>query len=124
MIKPKVLLLDEFQKITREKLADNHAIAIDPETIFISREKKNQEKTCEFNGTVLESHSTGNELRYALNCGHLWIFVKCSDVEQINFIVGGPVGSSETVLKHVDSLNRAYHELKSWTNPAWMRDIL
>lgn len=69
------------------------------------------------------------------------IFVECSDAEQINFIVGGPVGSSETVLKRVDSLNGAYHELKgtetyvrvecidqrglkAWTNPLWLRDIL
>lgn len=69
------------------------------------------------------------------------IFVECSDAVRINFIVGGSVGSSETVLKRVDPLNRAYHELKgnetyvrvecvdergltAWTNPLWLSDIM
>lgn len=64
-----VLEPDEFQKITGEKPADEHAIAIRPETISISREKENKEKAYEFKGTVLESRSRGNVLRYALNAG-------------------------------------------------------
>ncbi|MDO4298522.1 MAG: CehA/McbA family metallohydrolase [Lachnospiraceae bacterium] len=66
------------------------------------------------------------------------VFVECSDVERINFIVGGTVGSSETVLRHVDPLNCGRHELKggetyvrvecvdekgrtAWTNPLWLQ---
>ena len=65
------------------------------------------------------------------------VFVECSDVERINFIVGGKVGSSETVLRHVDKLNYGCHELQggetyvriecidakgqtAWTNALWL----
>lgn len=67
------------------------------------------------------------------------VFVECSDVARINFIAGGAVGRSETVLRHVDPLRGAYHELRgdetyvrvecvddrgqtAWTNPLWLRD--
>lgn len=65
------------------------------------------------------------------------IFVECSEVERINFIVGGPVGRSETVLRHEDPLIRGIHELRgnetyvriecidkqgrtAWTNPLFL----
>lgn len=65
------------------------------------------------------------------------VFVECSDVERINFIVGGIVGSSETILRHVGALNYGCHELNgtetyvriecvdekgrtAWTNALWL----
>lgn len=65
------------------------------------------------------------------------VFVECSDCEYINFIVGGVVGSSETVSKHINPVKRAVHELKgnekyvrvecvdehgktAWTNVLWL----
>lgn len=65
------------------------------------------------------------------------VFVECSSVERINFIVGGRVGSSETVLRHVDELRYGEHELHggetyvrvecvdakgntAWTNALWL----
>lgn len=65
------------------------------------------------------------------------VFVSCSNVERIHFIAGGMVGRSETVLKHVDDLNYACHELRgdetyirvecedekgqtAWTNAMWL----
>ena len=66
-----------------------------------------------------------------------WIFVECSDVEKVNFISGGSVGSSETVLCSEQKLREAYHKLSgketyvriecvdeqgriAWTNPLWL----
>lgn len=65
------------------------------------------------------------------------VFVECSDAERVNFIVGGTVGSSETILKHVNPIRRAVHDLKgnekyvrvecvdehgrtAWTNVLWL----
>lgn len=65
------------------------------------------------------------------------IFVECSDVERINFIVGGYVGRSETKLKHEEPLTGGFHMLKgdekyvriecvdhkgrtAWTNVLWL----
>lgn len=65
------------------------------------------------------------------------VFVECSEVERINFIVGGYVGRSETMLKHEDSLTGGFHVLKgdekyvriecvddkgrvAWTNVMWL----
>lgn len=65
------------------------------------------------------------------------VFVECSEVERINFIVGGYVGRSETLLKHEDSLTGGFHILKgdekyvriecvdnegrmAWTNVMWL----
>lgn len=65
------------------------------------------------------------------------IFVECSEVEKINFIVGGYIGRSETILKHEDLLTGGIHVLKgdekyvrvecvdskgrvAWTNVLWL----
>lgn len=65
------------------------------------------------------------------------VFVECSDAERVNFIVGGMVGRSETVLQHVTPIRYACHELKgdepyvriecidekgrkAWTNVLWL----
>lgn len=65
------------------------------------------------------------------------VFVECSPVERINFIVGGAVGSSGTMLCHGDPLTAGFHELRdkatyvrvecvdqkgrtAWTNPLWL----
>ncbi len=66
-----------------------------------------------------------------------WVYVECSDAEKINFIAGGPVGSSETVLCADRKLREAHHRLNgkenyiriecvdeqgrvAWTNPLWL----
>lgn len=65
------------------------------------------------------------------------VFVECAAAECVNFIVGGTVGSSETVQKHTNPIRYAYHELrgnekyvriecvdsmgrKAWTNVLWL----
>lgn len=65
------------------------------------------------------------------------VFVDCSDAECVNFIAGGVVGSSETVLKHTNPIRYAVHTLrgnetyirvecvdkegrKAWTNALWL----
>ena len=65
------------------------------------------------------------------------VFVDCSDAECVNFIAGGVVGSSETVLKHTNPIRHAVHTLrgnetyirvecvdkegrKAWTNALWL----
>lgn len=65
------------------------------------------------------------------------VFFECSDVERINFIAGGYVGRSETLLKHEDPLTGGFHILKgdekyvriecvdnkgrvAWTNVLWL----
>lgn len=65
------------------------------------------------------------------------VFIECSEVERINFIVGGPIGRSETIMKYVDPLCKAWHELRgdetyvrvecvdekgqtAWTNVIWL----
>ena len=64
------------------------------------------------------------------------IFVECSGVERINFIAGGMLAGSETILSHNGLLNNGLHELRgdetyvrvecidrygrtAWTNPLW-----
>ncbi|MGN9173723.1 PHP domain-containing protein [Lachnospiraceae bacterium HCP1S3_A8] len=66
------------------------------------------------------------------------VFVECSGVEKINFIAGGVIGGSETILSHgILPLTEGSHELKgnetyiriecvdekgrtAWTNPLWL----
>ena len=66
------------------------------------------------------------------------MFVECSGVEKINFIAGGVIGGSETILSHgILPLTEGSHELKgnetyiriecvdekgrtAWTNPLWL----
>ena len=57
----------EFEKLTGERQGRNHAVAIRPETIAISREKQNHENSYEFKGQVVESRSRGNVLRYVID---------------------------------------------------------
>ena len=57
----------EFEKLTGEKQERDHAVAIRPETIAISREKQNHENSYEFQGKVVESRSRGNVLRYVID---------------------------------------------------------
>lgn len=57
----------EFEKLTGEKQEREHAVAIRPETIAISREKQNHENSYEFQGKVVESRSRGNVLRYVID---------------------------------------------------------
>lgn len=57
----------EFEKLTGEKQGRDHAVAIRPETIAISREKQNNENSYEFKGQVVESRSRGNVLRYVID---------------------------------------------------------
>lgn len=68
------------------------------------------------------------------------VFVECSPCAKINFIVGGPVGSSETQLMHETPLTKGFHTLKgnetyvrvecidekgktAWTNALWLDTI-
>lgn len=80
--------------------------------------------------------STGPEIyQWGIQDGK--VFVECSDAERINFIAGGTIGSSETVLMHTNPIRYAYHELKgnetyirvecidykgrkAWTNVLWL----
>lgn len=65
------------------------------------------------------------------------VYVECSAVERINFIVGGAIGRSETLLKHEDALIGGCHILRgdekyvriecvddrgrrAWTNVLWL----
>ena len=67
------------------------------------------------------------------------VFVECSEVERINFIVGGPVGRSETLMHHEVPLRGGFHTLrgdekyvriecvddrgrKAWTNVLWLEE--
>lgn len=65
------------------------------------------------------------------------VFMECSNVARIHFIAGGPVGSSETVLRRGERLTSAAHRLRggetyvriecedehgnrAWTNVLWL----
>ena len=56
-----------FSWLTGVKLDDEDSVAIRPETIAISREKPNRANAYEWQGTVLESRSRGNVLRYTID---------------------------------------------------------
>lgn len=56
----------EFRLLTGLTPAAGDSIAIRPETIAISREKQNPAGSYEWEGTVLESRSRGNVLRYTI----------------------------------------------------------
>lgn len=58
---------EDFKKLTGEARENEHAIAIRPETIAITREKQNHENSYEFKGQVVESRSRGNVLRYIID---------------------------------------------------------
>lgn len=62
-----VLTPAEFTAVTGEKQMDKNSVVIRPETISISREKKNRENCYEFKGKVVESLPRGNVLRYAVD---------------------------------------------------------
>ena len=57
----------EFEQITGEKNIFSESVAIRPETIAISREKKDADNSYEFKGKVVESRSRGNVLRYVID---------------------------------------------------------
>ncbi len=62
-----VLTPAEFTTVTGEKQMEKNSVVIRPETISISREKKNRENCYEFKGKVVESLPRGNVLRYAVD---------------------------------------------------------
>lgn len=62
-----VLTPAEFTTVTGEKQMKKNSVVIRPETISISREKKNRENCYEFKGKVVESLPRGNVLRYAVD---------------------------------------------------------
>ena len=68
-----VLENDEFEKIAGVKNAIPVSVAIRPETIAISREKKNAMNSYEFKGKVVESRSRGNVLRYVIDVGGIHV---------------------------------------------------
>ena len=63
-----------FSWLTGVKLHDEDSVAIRPETIAISREKPNRANAYEWQGTVLESRSRGNVLRYTIDVNGIQIF--------------------------------------------------
>ena len=63
-----------FSWLTSVKLDDEDSVAIRPETIAISREKPNRANAYEWQGTVLESRSRGNVLRYTIDVNGIQIF--------------------------------------------------
>ena len=63
-----------FSWLTGVKLDDEDSVAIRPETIAISREKSNRANAYEWQGTVLESRSRGNVLRYTIDVNGIQIF--------------------------------------------------
>ena len=63
-----------FPWLTGVKLDDEDSVAIRPETIAISREKPNRANAYEWQGTVLESRSRGNVLRYTIDVNGIQIF--------------------------------------------------
>ena len=63
-----------FSWLTGVKLDDEESVAIRPETIAISREKPNRANAYEWQGTVLESRSRGNVLRYTIDVNGIQIF--------------------------------------------------
>ena len=40
------------------------------------------------------------------------VFVECSEAERINFIAGGPIGRSETLVAHTGPLTEGFHTLR------------
>ncbi|MCI6429760.1 MAG: ABC transporter ATP-binding protein [Lachnospiraceae bacterium] len=62
-----VLTPADFTAITGEEQVGKNSVVIRPETISISREKKNRENCYEFKGKVVESLPRGNVLRYAVD---------------------------------------------------------
>lgn len=63
----------EFSAIAGKGRKTAHVVVIRPETISISREKKNSENSYVFKGTVVESLARGNVLRYTLNVNGIHI---------------------------------------------------
>ena len=63
-----------FSWLTGVKLDDEDSVATPPETIAISREKPNRANAYEWQGTVLESRSRGNVLRYTIDVNGIQIF--------------------------------------------------
>lgn len=57
----------EFEKLTGKRAEGNRAVAIRPETVAISREKRNAENCYEFKGKIVESRPRGNVLRYVVD---------------------------------------------------------
>lgn len=54
----------EFSKAFMTSIDENSVMAIRPETILLSHERKNRPDSYEFEGVVKESRSVGNVLRY------------------------------------------------------------
>lgn len=64
---------DEFARLTGVKNVLPTSVAIRPETVAISREKKDNVNSYEMKGTVVESRSRGNVLRYVINVNGIYV---------------------------------------------------
>ena len=62
-----VLTPNEFTMLTAGKERIETSVAIRPETILISKEKPDRDNCLEVSGTILESITRGNVLRYTVN---------------------------------------------------------
>lgn len=62
-----VLSKADFEQVFGVKVGEGSIMAIRPETILLSHEKKNRENSYELEGRILESRSVGNVLRYHVN---------------------------------------------------------
>ena len=69
-----VLSPAEFSWLTGVKIAEEDSVAIRPETISLSKEKQNKLNSYEWKGTVLESRSRGNVLRYTIDVNGIQIY--------------------------------------------------
>ena len=69
-----VLSPAEFSWLTGVKIAEEDSVAIRPETISLSKEKQNKLNSYEWEGTVLESRSRGNVLRYTIDVNGIQIY--------------------------------------------------
>ncbi len=69
-----VLDREEFRRLTGTIPEEGTSIAIRPETIAISRERAGRENSYEWEGTVVESRSRGNVLRYTIQVNGIRIY--------------------------------------------------
>lgn len=69
-----VLSPAEFSWLTGVKIVEEDSVAIRPETISLSKEKQNKLNSYEWEGTVLESRSRGNVLRYTIDVNGIQIY--------------------------------------------------
>lgn len=69
-----VLESPQFAHLTGIQPQADAAIAIRPETIGISREKQNRQDSYEWEGSILESRSRGNVLRYTIDVNGIRLY--------------------------------------------------